>query len=66
MASNKRFVTTFSISILPELADRIDQAAEAERRSRSQWITFACEEKLERDANKNPPEIPGEAEEGTR
>ena len=38
------------VSFFPETLDAITKAAKSDRRSRSSWITLACEEKLERDA----------------
>lgn len=39
-----------SISILPDLWRRVEEAAKELDRSPSWWIAAACEEKLERDA----------------
>lgn len=43
-----RHTKVVGVSLPPETLDRISEAAEAERRSRSTWIALACEEKLAR------------------
>lgn len=41
---------TVAFTFLPELIEEVTEAAKADRRSRSAWVSIACEEKLERDA----------------
>jgi hypothetical protein len=48
----------FEIQVPPEVAERIDAAAEALLMSRSAWVRVACLEKLARDSGQAlaPPE----------
>lgn len=61
---DKRNVTTMAVSILPELLDQIDKAAGEDRRSRSQWVVMACEEKLNKNHIADTAEIPAEGSTG--
>lgn len=51
-----------TISFETEMIDKITEAAKADKRSRSNWVNLACEEKLARDT----PEIPKSEEQGER
>jgi predicted transcriptional regulator len=42
-------VALVSFRVGEDLRDRIRAAAEADRRTMSNWIALACEEKLDRD-----------------
>ena len=59
MAQNTQTIT---ISFETEMIDKITKAAKADKRSRSNWVNLACEEKLARDTL----EIPKTEEEGER
>ncbi len=52
--------TTMTIALEPEFIKEISRAAEADNRSRSNWVETACKEKIARDT----AEIPSGAEEG--
>lgn len=57
-----RTYQAITISFEPEMIDKITKAAKADKRSRSNWVNLACEEKLARDTL----EIPKSEEEGER
>ena len=57
-----RTYQAITISFEPSMLEKITEAAKADRRSRSNWVNLACEEKLARDTL----EIPKTEEESER